>query len=220
MTVDAVAREAAKEMTQPVEEAVLPEERKTSWKRTGFTRMSLEWGSEEQVTMHQVLRQVRRLYVKAFPDLVELEMDLLLRVRLPVSVDGEISRDEYGYPVWQQTTTGAYIEDWQRMTSAEREGFLHRIYTSLFDWQRRRVEAWTEAMFSKARWEEAFGEGYTNSGGKTDRDREERGKLSSMEERYFALYKSAFAEMVKSQVDAVEKMGQRLKDVHQAASGR
>lgn len=219
MSTETAVRKVSSEI-DVVDEKVLPEERKTSWKRTGFSRMKLEWSPDEVIAITRVHREIRKLYTKIFSDLVELEVDLLLRVRMPELDEGEIRRDEYGYPVWKTTTTGAYIEDWQRMTSQEREGFLHRIYISLFDWERRRSMAHTEAMFAKAGWEEAFGEGYTNSEGRTERDREERGKLASMTERYFAIYKSEFFEYVRGQVAAVEKLGQRLKDVHQAASGR
>jgi hypothetical protein len=220
--VDTVTRDVAAEADRQVTQE-LPEERRKTFTRTGFLRMSLDWKPDEQIMMTKVHRAVRKRLVTEFADLLELQFDLLLRAgRLPeVDPDGQPTQDDDGYYVWKRTTTGAYVENWDRLTAQERERFLYRIYLSIAEWRARATKAWGESMFAKAIWEEAFAEGFRSAeGARTVDDREHAGRLSSMEQRYFALFQTYYSRMAESYVKSMEDLGQRLKDVHQAASGR
>lgn len=200
---------------QPAEVRVHEDETK-EMRTPGFSRMRFDWG--EHASMMQMILQVAddRVAV-AFTDAYQIINDIyeIVREKSYDPQTGEIRVDRHGWPIWERTESGRYVEDYSRLGIKEREEFLFQITTRLFDWEQRAAEHWAEAMFAKAMWEERFALSFmdTSEGGrKTDEAMTQRGRLGSREERYFALFESAVSRKVDAIVKSLERLSQRLKD--------
>lgn len=211
-----VVREVAAEVDEPVK-VELDSERRTGFRRTGFSRMQLDWKPDDAIMMKRIHQAVDRKIEEYFDDLLALWYDILARVRVQ-----EESPGPDGLPVWERTITGAYVENWERLGSRERERYIYQITTSIMDWEKRASQAWAEAMFAKAQWEEAFATGFQSvKDGKATVDaRTAEGKVYSADERYFAIYLSYYSRVAEGHVRGMRDLAQRIKDVHVAASGR
>lgn len=221
------AQEATKEAAQEAEQPVEPQldvERRRRFQSPGFTRMPLEWGGEDQLMMARIHAAVHKRIQTEFADLLDLWFDLVVRVR-ELEVDpetGEAVPDKDGYPTFKRSASGAYIEHWDALTGRIRERYLFQITTSLVEWEQRATALWAEAMMAKAQWEEAYGLGFESLDlpRATIQDREARAKVDSAQARYFAVFVSYYSRMAEGLVRNMGQLGQRLKDVHVAASGR
>jgi hypothetical protein len=214
----------AKEFDQPIADVETPDPRR--FKRTGFSHMPLKWDGSpatpgdsrkgDALMMARIHGAVRRAIGDTFPDALEVLDELYLLVREPVLEDGEVKLDTEGRPVWQTTATGNPREDWNRLGYKEVSHYLHLTTVRIFDWEQRANEAWAEAMFSKALWEDAYSIGYQQlTGAKaTIEDRTAQARLESREQRYFALFKTYFSRQAESLVRTFTLINQRLKDVH------
>jgi hypothetical protein len=211
----ASARRALADMDLPIgQETGMRDPDRTRESRTpNFSRMRLDWRSRDGAMMSNVHGVVQQILFEKFPMAYELMHRLFDIVREPEMVgDGEILLNEFGWTVWKRTSTGAYIEDWSRLTDAEREQLLYRITAYMFEWEQAAADLWGESMFAKAVWEERFAEGFVNSGGKTVDDRSQSGRLISQEERYFALFQSLLSRKAEALVRSMLHLSQRLKD--------
>lgn len=216
-------REASKEADRPVEPE-LDVDRRKRFRTTSFARMPLDWSAEDKMMVARIHRTVEKRIQTEFADLLDLWYELLARVReFEYDPDtGAVIPDEDGYPRFRRTSTGAFVENWERITGKERERYIFQITTNLVDWQQRAARMWAEAMFAKAQWEEAYGLGFESIEGAkaTIQDREARAKIESSQKRYFAIYVSYYSRVADGYVRSIETLGQRMKDVHVAASGR
>jgi hypothetical protein len=217
---DLVAEEA-KGFDQPAA-VQLPEERARRFRSPGLARMRTDWRGEDGMVVVRMHTAVETRITEHFADAYRIMFDLYSVVREPIMDDGEPRMDGDGFPVWRQTASGAFVEDWERLTSRQREKFLFQITTKLFDWSQRAAFAWGEAMFAKGIWEESFSEGYESLPGSkpTVDDRTARAKILSAEERYFALFLSYYSRRADSIVRNMELLSQRLKDVHVSNGSR
>lgn len=204
--------EAAAEADSVAEARVDPEETRET-KTPGFFRMRVEWNPHDASILEAVKDHVDTQIVKTFTDAYEIINTVYGLVRDP-EVDektGEISTDRFGYPVWKRKPTGEFIEDFTRLTEAEREDLLFRITTRLFDWKQRQADMWGDAMFAKAQWEEAMAIGFDAPQGRhTVDDRTQKGRLYSREERYFAIFQSVLSRRADAVVSSMESLALRL----------
>lgn len=220
-TAEEVTREVAAELEDPIR-IDLPDEKERKFRTAGFSRMRTEWKGPDAAmiaTVHQVVqRKIEEHFSDAYTIMYEL-YDLIRTYK--TDANGEVLHDEYNWPLWAQTATGAYVEDWGKLTYKQREKFLFQLTTRLFEWEQKASEAWAEAMFSKAIWEEAFSTGFESMEGArpTVDDRTARGRLASKEDRYFAIYCSYYSRKADALVRTLQLLGQRIKDVH-APNGR
>lgn len=183
-----------------------------------FSRLRTDWNSPDREVMAQMRRGVELMVQQHFGDVYDLFFDIYLIVREPVldPATGEIQTDGLGLPVWQrQAGTNSYVEDWSKIGTREREQFLYRITTGLFRWEQRAADLWGEAMFSRAQFEEAFAHGYESLTVEkaTIEDHTARARALSAEYRYHAVYCSYLSRRADAVVRAVERLGQRLKDL-------
>lgn len=215
-----VTREESREADKPTAPE-LPDERERRFRTPGFSRMRTDWRGPDAVIMTAVHNAVNRRIAHEFSDAYSIMHELYDVVREPVVEGDEPVVDEYGWPVWRQTPTGNFVEDWSRLTSKERERFLYQLTTRLFDWSQRAAEGWGESMMAKVIWEESFAAGYESlppisATRPTIDDRTNRARLVSSEQRYFAVFLAYYSRKADSIVRNLELLAQRLKDVHTA----
>ena len=205
-------------MTEEVEEEVLPDERKVTFRTPGFSRMSTQWSGPDREVVNSARDAVQGRLLKDYADVYTLLHRIYEKVRLPeVDGDGVKVTDQFGLTVWQRDSqTGDYIEDWSELTHREKEDFLFTVTTRLVEWEQRAADAWGEAMLAKAKWEERFAIGYDEPmGSLTVDDRKAKGNKAAADERYFAIYLSWYSRQAEALVRSVERLGQRIKDTMQ-----
>ncbi len=183
------------------------------FRNPGWQRMRLDWRSEDGDRLRSVLRTVDDRVIENFADAFVLMHELFEVVRKPeVDADGAAMLDRHGFPIWKRTPAGGWEEDWTALGSREREQFLFQITTRLFDWELRAADAWGEAMFARAMWEERFSIDFDAPISGTIEDRTAVGKMGAADERYFALFVSLYSRKSESIVRSLNLLGQRLKD--------
>lgn len=209
-----VIAEIAAEADEPLAVDIDPD-RTRETTRTGFSRMRTDWraGDAEEVT--GIVAQADGVIHRTFPGVYLLMNELWAMVRVPVADrdTGEVELDMYGWPVWEKLPSGAYAEDYSRLTSTEKDDFLLRITTLLVEWGQQSENLWLEAMLAKARWEEAMASGFTTPTGRmTVEERTQRGRSTASEDRYNAVFRASVSRKAERLVRDLERLGQRLKD--------
>jgi len=210
---EVAAREFAQESDATLDESILPEERKRTFRTPGFSRMTLEWSSHDREIIRAAKDAVDGHIIREFQDAYEIMYRIYDLVRTPeVTADGEIVKDRFGYTMWRKSPTGEYQEDWSRLTFREKEDLLFRITTRMMDWEQRSANLWGEAMMAKARWEERYAIAFDAPIAGTVDDRRSKGNMNSTDERYFAIYTTWLSRRSESLVRSMSLLGQRLKD--------
>lgn len=209
---EAAVREAAQDADTTMDVDIAPDRTK-EFRTPAFSRMRTEWSPSDSGQIRQLRTVVDGRVLHLFPDAFVLMNDIYDVVRVKVTdSDGVIQTDRHGFPIWARHPTGGYIEDFSVLTDREKEDFLFRITTNLFEWRQTAADLWGEAMFAKVQWEEAMAIGYDESAKKTVEDRTQAGRLHSTDERYFAVFLSLLSRRADSIVGSCELLGQRLKD--------
>lgn len=189
-------------------------DRSREMKTPGFSRMRTDWNGPDREVVQNIQGIIENRILMNFADAYALMNEVYDVVREPaVDEHGEIQRDRFGFMLWARSQNGAPIEDFTKMTVKQREDFLFKITTRIFEWEQRAAEAWTEAMLAKAQWEEAFAVSFDSPPGRlTVEDRTQKGRLGSRDERYFAVFLSAYSRRADALVRSMTLLGQRLKD--------
>lgn len=206
-------KEALEEVDNPLMIETAPE--RTRENRTpGFARMRTDWHGPDHEIIQNIMGTIERRILENFSDAYALMNEVYDAVRDPAcDSNGEVLKDHYGFIVWARNPMGAPYEDFTKLTSRQKEDFMFKITTRIFEWQQRAADAWAEAMFAKAQWEEAFSNGFDSPAGRlTVDDRTQKGRLYSREERYFAVFLSAYSRKADAIVRSMELLGQRIKD--------
>lgn len=204
--------EAAK-MTEPIEAAVMPEERERKFRTPGFSRMRFDWSPEDRVVVSMAQRSVEERVLANFADAYQTMYEVYDLVRTPVTDEaGEPRKDEYGFTIWRRSPSGSYDEDWTKLSLKEKERFLFEITTRMFEWEQRAADAWGESMFAKAQWEERFAIAFDAPMAGTVDDRRAAGNKDATEERYFAIFVTLYSRKADAIVRSLALLGQRLKD--------
>lgn len=201
---EVVAEEAAE--NENLVEQVLPDEEAKKWRTPGFSRMRVEWRGEDRPVVDRVKAVVESKLYTEFADAYALIYEIFELVRNQIGVD------ERGDPVWERDANGNFVEDFSKMRPKEKEHFMFALTTRLFLWQQQAADAWGEAMFAKAQWEERFSIGYDAGRAGTIEGRTAKGKIDAREERYFAVLLSVYSRKVDALVRSMELLTQRLKD--------
>jgi hypothetical protein len=211
---DRVVGELAREADEPLAVDIDPD-RTRETATTGFSRMRTEWRPGEAAEVAGIVQQAQGIIRRTFPDAYLIMNELWDLVREPV-VDrdsGQIVTDVFGWPEWVKLPSGAYKEDYTRLTGREKDDFLLRITTGLLEWEQKASTAWLEAMLAKGRWEESMASGFIAPSGKvTVEERTQRGRAHAAEERYHAIFRAAVSRSAEQLVRSLERLGQRLKD--------
>lgn len=213
---DTAAEETVKEVAKEAEEPAkveLPDERERTFRTPGFRRMRTNWTADTARILQEVQGAVDGRVMHDFLDAYQVMYEVYDLVRTPdVDANGAIKKDKYGFTVWRKTVTGNYEEDWTRLTTKQKENLLFAITTRLFEWEQRSADAWGEAMFAKALWEERFALAFDAPVTGTVDDRRAAGNKDAAEERYFAIYQSLYSKKAEAIVRSLNLLGQRIKD--------
>lgn len=213
--VERVLREEIQGADTPME--VEPHEDRTREFRTpGFSRMRTEWSGEDAIHLAFVMGQVQQRILVNFTSAYAIMNELYEIVREPEHDGmGTILKDAHGFTIWQRTPSGSYLEDYSRLGHTQKENLLFEITTNIFAWEQAAASAWTEAMFAKAQWEESFALSFQDAPGArpTVDDRTQHARVGAREERYFAIFLSAYSRRADAIVRSMQLLGQRLKDV-------
>lgn len=217
------ANKAADEQADEIDQTTtdkddLPDEREEWFRAPGLQRMKLEFSRDDRAVMNRIEELINARLFDVFKDAFAVMSDIYDVVRLPEEVPGpggELfpKRDNNGFVVWKRDPiTGAYVEDWSRLTTKERENFVFRITTTMFEWEQRKEALWTEAMFSKAIFTERFAIEYDAPMSGTIDDRNAVGNVKAAEDRYFALMKTSVSRRADSVVRTLNNLALRLKE--------
>jgi len=208
-----VAAEEAAALTEPMEQEVLPEERNRRHFTPGFARMRTEW--HDHATVARVHSAVEARIMHNFAEAFQVMSEIYDIVREPVlHADDTPVRDVHGFIVWKRNATDTgFVEDFTKITVRQREHLLFKITTSLFNWEQAAAEAWAEAMYAKAIWEESFAVGFDAPMTGTVDDRRAAGTKVSGDDKYFAVFVSAYSRRADAIVRSMERLSIRLKDV-------
>lgn len=185
------------------------------FRRVGLSRMKREWNADEAIELTGIHNYVDDLMLKYFGDAYLIINEIYEIVRKPVANQetGEILKDRHGFPLWERTESGAYVEDYSRMTTRDMHDYLFKITTRLFEWKQRQADLWGEAMLAKAVWEESFSIAYDESKNRTVEDKTQKARLGSREDRYFGILQAMVSRKADSLVSSLELLSQRLKDI-------
>jgi hypothetical protein len=205
---------SADEATSPVDDNVLPEEREEWFRNPGFQRMRTDWTGKDKAQMDRLQVVIDKAVFDTFPEAYSIMSDIydIVREQEVNESTGQLLVDAYGFKVWKRNPlTNLYYEDWSLLSYRDREDFLFRITTQLFEWEQRAADLWTRAMFSKGMFVERFSIEYDAPIHGTIDDRNARGKEAA-EERYFALLNSAVSRKAEALVRTMTNLQLRLKD--------
>jgi hypothetical protein len=193
------------------------DDRTQEFTHLGLSRMRLDWREGDAQAMAGLHRMVENVILEHFGSAYQIMNDLYEIVREPkVDEHGVIETDEHGWTVWERNESGAYIEDYSRLGSKEVKDFLFKITTRLFQWEQDAARLWGDAMFAKAVWEQQLAQSYQDSrsqGARTVEDRMQAARVSSREDRLFALFLSIVSRRADACVRSMNLLSQRLKDV-------
>ncbi|THA72462.1 hypothetical protein E6R60_26385 [Streptomyces sp. A0642] len=210
-----VTAELAREADEPADVDIDPD-RTRETATTGFSRMRTDWRAGDAAEIDGIVQQARGVIHREFPGIYLILNELWGLVRQPVLKDentGEYVTDIFGWPEWVRLPSGAYKEDYSRLTYREKDDFLLRITTGLLEWHQVATEKWLEAMLAKVRWEETMAEGFIAPAGRvTVEERTQRGRAHATQDRYHAVFRTALSRSAEQLVRSVELIGQRLKD--------
>ena len=193
----------------------LPDEREEWFRAPGLQRMKMGWTPDEQAHMLRVHGAIERKVFETFADALAVMNDIwdVVREQDVDETTGVLRVDAHGFKVWKKhPASGAYYEDWTQLTHRQREDFLFRITTNLFDWEQRAVGLWTEAMFSKAMFTERFAIEYDTPMSGTIDDRNAVGNRKAAEDRYFALMQTAASRRADAIVRTMTNLMLRIKE--------
>lgn len=212
-------RDALKEMEEPVGKADGNGEikglegKRSKFRSPGFQLMRIEWRGDDRMVLDGAIDAVNKRLVAEFQDAYEVMNQVYELVRTPMrDAQGEVVRDKYGYIVWARKPDGSYDEDFTRLAHDKKEHLLFLVTTRIFDWEQRAQDAWGEAMFAKAMWEERFAIGFDAPMSGTVDDRTQAGRLEARDERYFAIFVTLYSRKAEAIVRSLQLLGQRLRD--------
>lgn len=191
----------AQENTAEVAQGVLepiggPNDHSSDMERTvirfrspGFAGLSLNWTRENNNVLARARGLAQQWLDQNYGDVIRMMNEIfdIVREKQTDPATGEILVDNNGFAIWKTNKYGRPIEDWGKLTRAQRDTFLFSIVTNLYTWRQRAADAWLEAMAAKAQWDESYAGHFEELVSGTIEDREAHGKVSSQEERMFAI---------------------------------
>lgn len=190
-------QEATAEVAQGVlEPAGGPNDHLSDMERTvirfrspGFAGLSLNWTRENNAVLARARTLAQQWLDANYGDVIRMMNEIfdIVREKVVDQATGEIIKDSNGFAIWKTNNYGRPIEDWGKLTRAQRDTYLFSIVTNLYTWRQRAQDAWLEAMAAKAQWDEAFSGKFEELVAGTIEDREAHGKVGSQEERMFAI---------------------------------
>jgi hypothetical protein len=210
-------REESGEADRPMEVEV-HDDRTRELESTSMSRMRLDWAPGDQEAIEGLHEIVSNQMLVLFGSAYQIMNDIYWIVRTPQYEDGTVLLDPVtGYPLWEVTESGGYLEDYSLLTNSMMKEFLFKITVRLFDWEQKQADLWGDSMFAKAQWEQAISRGFEQAhlapGRSTVEDRTQQARRVSREERLMAIFRTLMSKKADAVVRSTERLAQRLKDV-------
>jgi hypothetical protein len=218
-------RTTAQENTAEVSLSVLepaggPNDKMSDMERTvirfrspGFAGLSLNWTRENNNVLARARALAQQWLDQNYGDVLRMMNEIFDIVReKQTDAVGEILLDANGFPIWKTNKYGRPIEDWGKLTRAQRDTYLFSIVTNLFMWRQRAADAWLEAMAAKAQWDEAYSGHFESLVSGTIEDREAHGKVQAQEERMFAILLEYRRRLADALIKDMDQMARTLMD--------
>ena len=175
--------------------------------------MRMDWRGEDRSVMDRAKSAIDGWMQKEFADAYRLLYQVYNVVRIPLTDEnGEIQTDPYGQTIWERDEFGSYVEDFNLLTIREKENFMFAFTTRLVMWEQRAADAWGEAMFTKAMWEESYAVGFDSPRQGTVDNRNAKATIDSRDDRYFAILMTYRSRKAEALVRSLSLLAQRLKD--------
>jgi hypothetical protein len=195
-------------------EPTTPTERMKRFAHAGLSRMRTEWPGADRDALIVLKAEADRLIREEFRGFFSIIDRFHRCVRTPQAdgETGEVKAYDDGTPMWEMDEWGDPAEDWGSLDDRTRDGILHSLAIRLAEWEMHAADDWAEAMYAKVVWEEKFANGFVAmpghqvSGKPTIEDRTYFGNRYSIDERYFAVFRS----VVSRKADAIVKSATRL----------
>lgn len=208
--------QAVKQSDEADQPASVPDEleTKTRFRHPNFSRMRTDWRGDDAVVVATVSGAIEKRIMANFKDAYQIMHDLFMIVREPEidEVSGKVHKDIHGWPIWKRTSSGSWVEDFSKLGRTERDNFLFSITTRMFAWEQAAADAWGEAMLAKALWEEAYSVAFDEPMAGTISDRDAVAKKNVAEDRYFAVFVSAYSRKADAVVRSMTNLALRLRD--------
>jgi hypothetical protein len=178
-----------------------------------FQRIRVVWEHEDAETVSRLKAAVERRMADEYADAYRVLNDVWDIVRRPkLDGDGDPVRDLHGMVVWEVDRYGRHLEDWTNLTMRKREDLMYSITTHLAVWEQQAADAWSEAMFARARWEEEFAVNFDEAPGlkETVDSRTQYAQRHAADARYFAVFLAAYSRKAEALVKSIERLSYRL----------
>ena len=214
-TAEESAAEQSAAFTSPVGEASQDDMEKTiaRFRSPGFAGLALNWTREDSDVLARARVAAQEWLDHNFGDVLRILNEVYDIVReKETTPDGEIVLQN-GLPVWKLNRYGQPIDNWEKLTTGQRDTFLFRLVTQQFFWRQRATDAWLEAMAAKAVWDESYATGFESLVSGTIEDREARGKKTSSSERMFAIMLEYRRRLADALVRDVDNLALTLRDL-------
>lgn len=215
-------QEATAEMALGVlEPAGGPNDKMSDMERTvirfrspGFAGLSLNWTRENNTVLARARALAQQWLDQQYGDVIRMMNEIfdIVREKEVAKDTGEILLDSNGFAIWKTNKYGRPIEDWGKLTKAQRDTFLFSIVTNLYTWRQRAQDAWLEAMAAKAQWDESFAGHFESLVSGTIEDREAHGKVNSQEERMFAILLEYRRRLADALIKDMDQLARTLMD--------
>ncbi len=193
-----------------------PRRHRTTFQSPSLSRMRFDWNSDDRAVIQAMTTEIDKTILKVFGDAWQIMMEIFEIVREPeLDLNGRPLTDGFGLVVWKTNSKGLFVEDFGKLTRAQRDHFLFAITTRVFAWEQRAADLWTDAMVAKGLYEEHFAISYDDFGGRTRGtvdDRRSYAQREAAEERYFAIFRTAMSRKADALVRTMTQLAQRLKD--------
>lgn len=180
----------------------------------GFAGLSLNWTRENNNVLARARSLAQQWLDQNYGDVIRMMNEIfdIVREKQTDPATGEILLDSHGFAIWKTNKYGRAIEDWGKLTKAQRDTFLFSIVTNLYTWRQRAADAWLEAMAAKAQWDEAYSGKFEELVAGTIEDREAHGKVESQEERMFAILLEYRRRLADALIKDMDQLARTLMD--------
>jgi hypothetical protein len=199
------AREVAEEQDAPLEETKgLGIDRSRAFRTPGFARIKTDWTPEESSVFAMASSWADKKLAREFADAYRLlaKVQAMVRTSLGTNEDGGIR--------WELDDWGLPVENWDRLTFKERDDLIYQLAIRLFAWEQRSQNAWHDAMLSRGVWEEMYAIKYDEPGSGTMGEREAKGRMGAIDERYKAIMLTAYSRKAEALVRSMERIYRTL----------
>lgn len=199
----------------------LPPDRTRQFRSVNFSRMKRAWTGDDAAALGEIQYAADQAIQTVFGRALRVIARLQEIARVPVIdiTSGEPEKHPNGAVKYVTDEWGDPVEDWSRLDAKTRSDVLFTLATHMYEWESNAVRLWSEAMYAKVLWEQAFSHGFrvlsgeAISGKPTIDDRTQVGHAHSAQDRYFAVFQSSISRQADALVRNLLRIQRLLENV-------